>query len=133
MFKTASGVAMILVALLDAPTINARAIDLDSPAIPAHGGNGDPSTSMKNLLSSDGIDWNTFLAIQVAAAEASRRGVKLKNCRITAAEWGERLLVSFGNPDPSHRWRGCPPGPCTCFDVELSIDGLRLLAAHFSK
>src|SRR3989442_15063034 len=125
MFKTAPDVAMILVPLLDAPTINARAIDLDSPATPADGGNGDLSTSIKNLLSSDGIDWNTFLAIQVGAAEASRRGVRLNNCRITAGEWGKGLFMSFGNPDPYLRSRTCPPSPCTYLDVELSIDGLR--------
>jgi len=76
---------------------------------------------------------DTFLAIQAAAAEGSRRGMKLEQCRIEAVESDERLVVIFGNHDPSHKWRGCPPGPCTCFEVELTKDGLRLIGAHFSK
>ena len=88
---------------------------------------------MEELIGEPGIEWNTFLAIQAAAAEASRNGVKLKNCRIYAAQRGESLFVMFGNPNPSYHWRGCPPGPCICFDVELAKDGLRVLKAHFSR
>jgi hypothetical protein len=132
MLKTIPVAVLISLALLDAKPSAVRASDAD-PVNQADGGQRSMPTPMKELLGEPGIDWNTFLAIQAAAAEASRKGVKLKNCRIYAAEWGESLFVMFSNSDPSHEWMGCPPGPCTCFDVELAKDGLRVLKAHFSR
>jgi hypothetical protein len=100
----------------------------------ARGDGASSPNPMRELTGSDGMDWRTFLAIQVAASEALRRNVKLENCRIRALDWSEaRFVVLFTNPDPSDRWRGCPPGPCTCFDVELTKDELRVVKAHFSR
>jgi hypothetical protein len=127
MLKTILRLALVCFVLLGTLEYSARAGDGDSPATKPGLG------PMKTLLGPDGIDWSTFLAIQTAAAEASRRGVKLERCRIEAMDSGERLLVSFGNPDPTHRWMGCAPGPCTCFDVKLAKKDLRVLGAHFSR
>jgi hypothetical protein len=124
---------LICLGLLEARTAAVRASDVEPQPKEADAGIGSMPTPIKDLLGPDGIDWNTSLAIQAAAAEASRRGVKVENCRIKAAEEGELLFVMFGNPNPSYRWRGCPPGPCRCFDVELAKDGLRVLKAYFSR
>jgi hypothetical protein len=91
------------------------------------------SAGLKMHLGSEGIAWSTFLAMQTAAAEASRRGVKVDQCRIFVAEWGERLMVAFLNPDTSGGWQGCPPGPCLCLEVDLTKDGVHVLEAHFSR
>ena len=119
MVKTISAAVLISLALLGQTS--------------SDGGQRSAQTPMKDLLGEPGMEWNTFLAIQAAAAEASRQGVKIESCRIKAAEQGEALFVMFSNPDPTHHWMGCPPGPCQCFDVELAKSGLRVLNAHFSK
>jgi hypothetical protein len=132
MLKTISAAILICLALLAAKPSAVRASDAGPTGQPASEQHSMP-TAMKVLLDEPGIEWNTFLAIQAAAAEASRHRVKIENCRIKAAEEGELLVVMFGNPNPSYRWRGCPPGPCRCFDVELAKDGLRVVKAYFGR
>ena len=55
----------------------------------ARGDGASTPNPMRELTGSDGMDWRTFLAIQVAASEALRRNVKLENCRIRALDWSE--------------------------------------------
>jgi hypothetical protein len=120
--------ALICIALLDASALEARADE--PPATEKDAGDWRP---FKPLLGPDGIDWNTFAALTIAAAEATRQGVKVENCRVQAVEWNDKLGVIFTNADPSHSWQGCPPGPCTCFEVHLTKKNSRVLKAHFSR
>lgn len=102
----------------------------DSPATKTEARDRGP---FKPLLGPDGIDWSTLAALEIAAAEAARRGVKLEACRVQAVEWNDEIGVVFTNADPSHGWQGCPPGPCTCFEVHLTKKDPRVLRAGFSR
>jgi hypothetical protein len=119
--------ALFCIALLDASALETRASETPETKATQEIGTITP------LLGSDGIDWNTFSAIKIAVAEAARQGVKLENCRVQAVEWSDKIGVIFTNPDPSHTWQGCPPGPCTCFEVHLTKKNSRMLKAHFSR
>ncbi len=93
----------------------------------------DTTGSRRDLLPPDGIDWATFQALQTAAAEATRKGPTPEACRIQVTEWGNRLLVTFDNAAASTGWKGCAPGPCKCFEVEVARDGRQVLRAAFTR
>jgi hypothetical protein len=133
MLKSIAPGLLICLALLDTRPSIARGSDLDSPAKDPDAGDRSMPTQMKDLLGPDGIDWNSFLAIQAAADEASRKGVKVEKCRIRAVEEDTEVIVWFTNVPKNPYVRGCPPGPCRCFAVEFAKDGLRVLKAHFTK
>ena len=102
MLKMIPATVLISLALLQGKPSAVHASDAD-PANQPDGGQRSMPAPMEELLGEPGMEWNTFLAVQAAAAEALRHGVKLENCRITAAEEGELLFVMFGNPNPSYR------------------------------
>jgi hypothetical protein len=90
------------------------------------------------LLGPDGISMRTFEAIQLAVREMARQGHRIAECRIHVWEQKDSLSVSFTPPralDPP--WSsdgtvtyGCPPGPCSCWEVDLAPADLRVLASH---
>lgn len=121
--------ALVALGLVLVPMTLARADEGQASPPQPHGTSPGP---FKTLLG-PGINWAVFQAIQTAAAEASHHDVNVEKCQIQALEWNERLVVLFSNPDPSHEGRGCPPGPCHCYEVELTKDGRTVLKAHFSK
>ena len=121
--------ALVVLGLVLIPVTLARAGDGRASAPQPHGTSSGP---IKTLLGS-GIEWAVVRAIQTAAAEASHHDVNVEKCQIQAVEWNEHLIVLFSNPDPSHQWRGCPSGPCRCYEVELTKDGRTVLKAHFSR
>ncbi len=126
MSKTRRSVVLALIAVLGP----ARAEDFAGRG--SHGAEA-KATSPRDLLPPDGIDWATVQALQTAGAEATRRGVAPEACRIRVVEWRDRLVVLFGNATDSVEWRGCPPGPCECFEVEVTRDGRRVLRAAFTR
>lgn len=132
MRKRAALIVVVCFGLVSVATTVARAGEGQASAPQSHGDHRTRSGTFKALLGS-GIEWAVFHAIQAAAAESSRRGVNIEKCWITAFESDDRLMVGFGNPDPSHQVAGCPPGPCRCFHVELTKDGRTVLGAGFSQ
>ncbi len=108
----------------------ARAEEAAGPTSDDRGAGGATS---RDLLPPDGIDWATAQALQAAAAEATRRNVSPESCRIHVSQWGDHLIVLFDDGRRPAGWKGCPPGPCRCFEVGVTRDGGRVLRAAFSR
>jgi len=85
------------------------------------------------LVTTDGLEWHNLRAIQVAATEAERKGVKPDACRVRAYEDGESVVVLFTNPNPGWTARGCPPGPCHCFEVQMERSTLRVVRSNHTR
>jgi hypothetical protein len=104
------------------------------PAVETPGKNGAPAVGpFRDLVTPEGLEWRTVLAIQVAATEAERQGVKPDACRVLANEDGENVTVAFTNPNPGGEARGCPPGPCRCFEVRMQRSTLRVVGSNYSR
>ena len=87
----------------------------------------------RDLVTPDGLEWRTVRAIQVAATKATQKGVKPDACRVLAHEDGENVVVLFTNPNPGWEARGCPPGPCRCFEVRMERSTLRVVRSNYSR
>lgn len=95
---------------------------------------GTPATGdSSDVVTPDGLERDTVHAIQAAAAEAARNGVKPGDCRVRAYEDRENVVVLFTNPNPGWTVRGCPPGPCHCFEVQMERGTLRVVDSAFTR
>jgi hypothetical protein len=80
----------------------------------------------------ESISGKTFLAIQVAAAEATRNGVDVSKYKIFAEKAEYSYIITFDDPER-------PPGQVgsttrmLSFEVEVSIKDLHIIRSHFVR
>lgn len=87
----------------------------------------------RDLVTRDGLEWRTVRAIQVAATEAARTGVDPEVCLVKAMEDSEFVDVWFTNRAESPFVRGCPSGPCRCFEVRMARGTLQVIRSNYSR
>jgi hypothetical protein len=90
-----------------------------------------PAADPPEVVNETVSGWS-FRAIEAAAVELKRNGLRVDDYQIFVRRHGSFLIVLFGNPGDADVFKfGCAPGPRPCLTVQLSVDDFRVIGSAY--
>jgi hypothetical protein len=91
------------------------------------------ATGTRSRVKAESVLGRSLRAIDVALAEATRKGLDVESCELAVLEGLDgNLMVGFTSANAAGS-TGCPPGPCRCFQVSIDRSTLRVLDSGLSQ